>query len=97
MPRPRPILEGWDRPPEEGGGEGGGEEDWGVKVGIVDEDVDREVEMVDSDGELVKAVGVAVDPVALLTMLVADAVALLTMLLAVAVSEAIAGMVYGAI
>jgi len=98
MPRPRPILEDWDRPLEEEEGVG----DWEVEVNAADEVglevadglfVVGEEEVVDWDGELAEAAGVAVEPVALLTTLLADAVALLTILLAATVSEAIAGMV----
>jgi len=90
MPRPRPILEDWDRPLEEEEGVG----DWEVEVNAVDEvGLEGEEEVVDWDGELAEAAGVAVEPVALLTTLLADAVALLTILLAATVSEAIAGMV----
>jgi hypothetical protein len=87
MPRPRPILEDWDRPLEEEEGVG----DWEVEVNAVDEvGLEGEEEVVDWGGELVEAAGVAVEPVA---TLLADAVALLTILLAATVSEAIAGMV----
>jgi len=87
MPRPRPILEFWDRPLEEEEGVG----DWEVEVNAVDEvGLEGEEEVVDWGGELVEAAGVAVEPVA---TLLADAVALLTILLAATVSEAIAGMV----